>query len=257
MRSLVYKWININQVNRCLLCLGSAAGSPDCICPPCLDDLPWLGPACRQCALPLSAEGLLCGKCQQRPPAFSQVIAPLHYRFPIDSLIPAFKHQHRLTWGRLLVRLLQQAIIHHYRDRQLQLPDVVIPLPLHRSRQARRGFNQAMELARPIARALDIPLDYRNLLRRRATTAQQGLDARARQRNLRDAFICRHPARLAGRHLALVDDVMTTGTTVNEASRTLLQAGAASVTVWCVARVDAPDNPTVTETDGPAERQLG
>ncbi|NLB99881.1 MAG: ComF family protein, partial [Pseudomonas formosensis] len=91
MKTLVYKWININQINRCLLCLGSAAGAPDCICPPCLDDLPWLGPACRQCALPLSAEGLLCGKCQQRPPAFSQVIAPLRYRFPIDSLIPAFK----------------------------------------------------------------------------------------------------------------------------------------------------------------------
>src|SRR5690606_15022530 len=87
----------------------------------------------------------------------SQVIAPLRYSFPVDSLIPAFKHQHRLTWGRLLARLLQQAVIHHYRDRQLQLPDAVIPLPLHRSRQARRGFNQAMELARPIAGAPPLP----------------------------------------------------------------------------------------------------
>lgn len=236
MKNKVYSWLHFNQINRCLLCLGNAAGIAECICPACLDDLPWLSNACRQCALPLQAADLLCGQCQQSPPAFSQVIAPFRYSFPLDSLIPAFKHQHKLTYGRLMAHMLRQAVEHHYQDRQQALPDLVLPLPLHPSRQARRGFNQALELARPIARQLGIPLDRGNLMRRRATTSQQGLDAQQRRNNLQDAFICRHPGQLRGKHLALLDDVVTTGTTVNEASRTLLAAGAASVSIWCIAR---------------------
>lgn len=232
----VYSWLYFNQANRCLLCLGSAAGIPECICPPCLADLPWLGSACRQCALPLPYDDMLCGQCQQKPPAFSQVIAPFRYSFPLDSLIPAFKHQHKLTYGRLMARLLLQAIEHHYAERQQVLPDLVIPLPLHRTRQAQRGYNQALELARPVARQLGVPLDRRNLVRQRATTSQQGLDARERRRNLDGAFACRYPELLAGKDIALLDDVVTTGTTVNEASRTLLKAGAASVSIWCIAR---------------------
>ena len=232
----VYNWLSFNQVNRCLLCLGNAAGIAECICTPCLNDLPWLGSACRQCALPLPEENMLCGQCQQNPPAFSQVIAPFRYGFPLDSLIPAFKYQHKLTYGRLMARLMLQAIVHHYEERNQALPDRVIPLPLHRARQAQRGYNQALGLARPIARQLAVPLDRRNLIRQRATTAQQGLDAQQRRVNLQGAFICRDPAALEGRHIALVDDVVTTGTTVNEASRTLMAAGAASVSIWCIAR---------------------
>lgn len=236
MISKVYNWLSFNQINRCLLCLGSAAGIAECICAACLDDLPWLGSACCQCALPLPNEDMLCGQCQQSPPAFSQVVAPFRYAFPLDSLIPAFKYQHKLTYGRLLARLLQQAIIHYYQERQQALPDLILPLPLHRARQAQRGYNQALELARPIARQLAVPLDRRNLTRQRATTAQQGLDAQQRRHNLQDAFRCRYPERLLDKHIALVDDVVTTGTTVNEASRTLLAAGAASVSIWCIAR---------------------
>lgn len=236
MISKVYNWLSFNQINRCLLCLGSAAGIAECICPACLDDLPWLGSACRQCALPLPSEDMLCGQCQQNPPAFSQVVAPFRYAFPLDSLIPAFKYQHKLTYGRLLARLLQQAIVHCYHERQQALPDLILPLPLHRARQAQRGYNQALELARPIARQLAVPLDRRNLTRQRATTAQQGLNAQERRHNLQGAFRCRYPERLLDKHIALVDDVVTTGTTVNEASRTLLAAGAASVSIWCIAR---------------------
>ena len=106
-------------------------------------------------------------------------------------------------------------------------------------RQAKRGFNQAMELARPLARRLTIPVEHGVLLRQRATQAQHGLDARARRRNLKDAFVCSKPERILGKHIALVEDVVTTGTTAREASRVLLDAGAASVSVWCVARTDA------------------
>ena len=236
MRTKVYNWLRFNQINRCLLCLGCAAGIAECICPACLDDLPWLGSACRQCALPLPETDMLCGPCQLSPPAFSQVIAPFRYHFPLDSLIPAFKYQHKLTYGRLMAHLLLQAVEHHYQEHEQALPDLILPLPLHRARQAQRGYNQALELARPIARRLALPLDRRNLIRRRATTSQQGLNAQQRRHNLHDAFICRHPEQLHGKHLALLDDVVTTGTTVNEASRTLLAAGAASVSIWCIAR---------------------
>lgn len=179
---------------------------------------------------------MLCDQCQLHPPAFSQVVSPFCYSFPLDSLIPAFKYQHKLTYGRLMARLLLQAVEHHYQERQQALPDLIIPLPLHRARQAQRGYNQALELARPIARQLAVPLDRRNLIRQRATTSQQGLDAQQRRRNLDDAFICRYPKHLAKKHIALLDDVVTTGTTANEASRTLLAAGAASVSIWCIAR---------------------
>ena len=236
----VYIRLLFNQFNRCLLCLGNASGIPECICVACTNDLPWLGSACRQCALPLPNEDMLCGQCQQQPPAFSQIIAPFRYEFPLDSLIPAFKYQHKLTYGRLLAHLLHQTVVYQYAERQLQLPDLVIPLPLHRKRQAQRGYNQALELARPVARQLGITLDHRNLIRQRATTPQQGLKASARRRNLQGAFVCRAPEQLQGKHIALVDDVVTTGATVNEASRTLLQAGAASVSIWCVART--PDS---------------
>lgn len=236
MKNKVYKWLSFDQINRCLLCLGSAAGIAECICTACLNDLPWLGSACRQCALPLPREDSLCGQCQRKPPAFSQVIAPFRYCFPLDSLIPAFKYQHKLTYGRLMARLLLQAIAHHYEEHNQALPQLILPLPLHRARQAQRGYNQALELARPIARHLAVPLDRRNLMRQRATTSQQGLDAQQRRSNLQGAFACRNPEQLVGRHLALVDDVVTTGTTVNEASRTLLDAGAASVSIWCIAR---------------------
>ena len=227
-----------NQINRCLLCLGRATGLPDCLCIRCLEDLPWLGTACRRCALPLPEAGQLCGQCQQRPPAFTQIIAPFVYAFPLDSLIPAFKYHQQLIYGRLLARLLSQAVSHYYQEHQQAWPDVLLPMPLHRIRQAQRGYNQAFELARPIARQLGLPLDRSNLRRRRATGAQQGLDAQSRRHNLQQAFSCRHPERLIDQHVALIDDVVTTGSTADEASRTLLDAGAASVSIWCVARTD-------------------
>ncbi|MEJ6655901.1 MAG: ComF family protein [Pseudomonas sp.] len=236
MNNKVYNWLNIDQFNRCLLCLGSAAGIPECLCHGCLSDLPWLGSACRQCALPMPFPDQLCGQCQHNQPAFSHVVTPFRYTFPLDSLIPSFKYHQQLTYGRLLARLLHQAVAHHYQERQQTLPDLLIPMPLHRVRQAQRGYNQALELARPIARLLNLPLDRHSLVRQRPTAPQQGLDAPARRQNLQNAFACRHPERIAGKHLALIDDVVTTGTTVNEASRILLDAGALSVSIWCVAR---------------------
>lgn len=236
--SKVYKWLISNHVTSCLLCLGYGVHSRLGVCEACRVDLPWLGLHCRQCALPLSFADGLCGECMKSRPPFNQIVAPFLYSFPVDSLILAFKHHHQLTYGRMLALLLLDAVRFHYQEQQQAFPDCLIAMPLHRARLAKRGFNQALELARPLARQLSIPLEHGVLLRQRATQAQQGLDARARRANLKKAFICRNPGKIANKHVALIDDVVTTATTVNEASRILLDAGAASVSVWCVARTD-------------------
>ncbi|MFN3579428.1 MAG: ComF family protein [Pseudomonas sp.] len=232
----VYEWLNNNQSEQCLLCLSRGHSFSHGICAACHRDLPWLQQHCRQCAIPLALEDALCGQCQQHPPAFSQVVVPFTYRFPLDSLIPAFKHHHQLTFGRLLSRLLIDHVTHHYEERQQALPDALVAMPLHPRRQAERGFNQAQELARPMTKALGCPILGDALARTRATPAQQGLSASVRKRSVQDAFACPRPEQVADKHLALIDDVLTTGATADAASRTLLAAGAASVSIWCIAR---------------------
>lgn len=232
----VYKWLRFNQSGRCLLCLGHGPQTRRGLCDACHADLPWLDTQCRRCALPLPSEGQLCGDCQKQPPAFAQVVCPLVYRFPIDSLVPAFKYHDQLIYGRAMAHLLAEAVQFHYSEHDQSLPDRVIPMPLHPTRQARRGFNQAQELAGPVTRHLQLALCRRSLQRVRHTDAQQGLSASDRKRNLANAFRCPPSAPVSGLHLALVDDVVTTGATADAASRVLIEAGAASVSVWCVAR---------------------
>jgi len=232
----VYKWLKNNHSFHCLLCLSRGKHGSAGICEGCLADLPWYASRCRQCALPMPIADSRCGRCQRDSPAFAQVVTPFLYRFPVDSLVLAFKYHHQLTYGKLLGLMLLDAVRFHYQEHHQTLPDCLVPMPLHRSRQAKRGYNQALELARPLLKPLAIPLELNNLIRERATQAQQGLDAQARRQNLQGAFRCRFPERIRNRHVALVDDVMTTGTTADEASRTLLDAGAASVSIWCVAR---------------------
>lgn len=232
----VYNWLNNNHPSHCLLCLSASSATQHGLCEPCHRELPWLGNRCRQCALPLPFAGQLCGQCQQHPPAYSQVISPFLYRFPLDSLIPAFKYHSQLIYGRLLAHLLADYVAYAYQEHNHALPDALVPMPLHRKRQAQRGFNQALELARPMARALNCPLLSRTLKRVQATHAQQGLSAQQRKNNLKGAFACSGPETVAGRHLALIDDVLTTGASADEATRTLLEAGAKSVSIWCVAR---------------------
>ncbi len=146
-------------------------------------------------------------------------------------MIAAYKYRRRLSYGRSLALLMAEQLIHAYADGTL--PELVTAVPLHRWRLIRRGFNQSELVARLLASELRLP--YRALLQRtRATPAQQSLDARQRRSNLNRAFHC--PAPLDGQCIALVDDVITTGATANEISRTLLAAGAGAVHVWCLAR---------------------
>lgn len=233
---MVYKWLLIEQ--SCLLC-----DQPDDagrnICLPCEADLPWLGHHCPQCALPMPQSQLVCGACLKRPPAFARVEVPWRYAFPVDNLITRFKHQAQWPIGRLLAGLLSQHL-HNAFGNGLARPDLLLPVPLARVRQRQRGFNQAQMLARWLSETLVLPMRDDLLLRCRETTAQQGLDAAERKRNLRNAFALQSGADLRGQHLALVDDVLTTGTTADAIARLLLRAGAATVDVYCLARTPRP-----------------
>jgi len=232
----VYNWLKSEQF--CLLCDERAEPRLP-LCPSCETELPWLGPHCAICALPLPAAGLICGACQKRPPAFARVEAPWRYAFPVDTLITRFKHQAKWPLGRLLGELLAGHLQHAFAE-GLPRPDCLLPVPLADGRLRRRGFNQAAMLARWLARPLRLPVDEELLRRPRDTPAQQQLDADARRRNLRRAFALAEPPRVAGRHLALVDDVLTTGATAEALARLLRRAGAARVDVYCLARTPKP-----------------
>lgn len=219
---------------RCLVCDGAGQPHRD-LCVACNSELPWNEPACARCALPLPTHAARCGDCQVAPPAFERCIAPLRYEAPLDRLLPRFKFHAGLAQGRLLAQLLLERIDTVELREHI---DVVLALPLHRSRLGRRGYNQALELARPIAKALARPLRNDLLQRTRATLAQTDLDAAARRRNVRGAFGAA-PGTLQGQRVLLVDDVITTGATASEAARVLLGAGASRVWMLAAARVDA------------------
>ena len=232
----VYNWLKIKH--SCSLCDQFVEGRHT-LCTECEAELPWLGSHCQVCAIPLPVSGITCGQCLKRPPAFSRVEAPWRYDFPIDTLINRFKHQARWPIGRLLGELLARHLSHAHAE-GLPRPDVLLPVPLSAKRQRQRGFNQAQLLARILASELQLQLQENWLLRSSDGPAQQKLDAAARRRNLRNAFSLSPRCAVQGLHVALVDDVLTTGATAEQLARLLKRAGACRVDVYCLARTPAP-----------------
>ena len=182
-----------------------------------------------RCALPLPQAGH-CGHCLQAPPPLDQVHAVFDYAFPLDRLLPRLKFHRDFAAGRVLAQCMVDRLA------SLPRPEALIPIPLHRARLRRRGYDQALELARPIGLALRLPLLGNALQRSKATTAQSRLDADARQRNLRGAFVVATDASLPA-HVVLLDDVMTTGATLHAAACVLHRAGVQRVDAWVCARV--------------------
>ena len=220
----------------CLACglAGDPARDRD-LCPACHAALPWQAKACRRCALPLPAgeTASICGACLCRPEApLTHVHAAFDYAAPLDRLLPRFKFNQSLACGRLASALMADALQRQAPDR----PDALLPIPLHRERLRMRGYDQALELARPLACRLGLPILSGQLARRRATQAQSRLDKADRRANLRDAFHVRPGCTLPA-HVALVDDVMTTGATLEAAARCLHAAGVRRVDAWVCARV--------------------
>jgi ComF family protein len=191
---------------------------------------------CRLCAVPLSTPGdTICGACLSLPPAFDATIAACDYSVPLDEIVLSFKFGHRLALAPMMAEVLcDKAMLH----RDHPMPTLLTAVPLGPRRLAERGFNQALELAKPLSRRLGVPLVPRLLVRQRETGAQALLHPDERHKNVRHAFI---PAAavldsLAGAHVGVVDDVMTTGETLNEIAATLKRFGASRVTNYVFAR---------------------
>lgn len=214
--------------SRCLCCEDPGLDGLD-LCAACEAGLPVNASACRGCAVPLPETGL-CGGCLTGRSSLAEVQAPFVYAAPLDRLLPRLKFAGDLAAGRLVSQLMAM----HLRD--VPRPQALVPLPLHRARLRRRGFDQALELARPLGRALDLPVLDGALVRQRATLEQSTLSAIGRRRNVRGAFAV-YPNLPLPAHVALVDDVMTTGATLRAAAAALRKAGVARVDAWVAARV--------------------
>jgi ComF family protein len=229
----VYKWLrfvrNALYPSHCVLCGGKGESGLD-LCRGCLAELPRLTQACRRCGAPLGIAAALCGPCSRRPPSFARSHIPFRYEAPLDHLLQQLKFHQNLHLAPLLATLMAEAI----GKREAPLPQYLLPVPLHPQRLRERGYNQALELARPLSRLLGIPLAPRLCRRRHPTLPQTSLKGKERRRNLRGAFVAF--GRGMPRHLAIVDDVVTTGATVEELARTLRRAGVEEVEVWACAR---------------------
>ncbi|MDG4552436.1 MAG: ComF family protein [Candidatus Contendobacter sp.] len=218
----------------CLLCGATGMGGLD-LCAGCLGDLPRNLAACPRCAAPLPVAGTgPCARCRAQPPDFDRAVVPFRYQTPVDFMITRLKFNGRLANARLLGELFAAALA----ERGDPAPDCIVPVPLHPRRLRERGFNQALELARPVARRLGIPLRIDGLRRVRHTLPQVRLDARQRQTNPLGAFARGAP--LPGARVALMDDVVTTASTMGECARVLRTGGVTDIAIWAIGRTGGP-----------------
>jgi ComF family protein len=224
--SILVQWL---FPRRCCFCR-KLLTEPQALCETCRQALPWNHRACQRCALPLETDSRQCGACLTRPPAFVRCIAPFRYQPPISTAIIQLKFHEQLRYAPVLAQLLAEAV----RQQDEALPECLIPIPLHTQRLRQRGFNQAVEIAKPLGKALNIPILRNHCYRRKNTLPQSQLSAPARRRNMRAAFDLRRPLRV--QHVAIIDDVMTTGQTAQIFSRMLSDAGVKRIQIWCCAR---------------------
>jgi ComF family protein len=248
----------------CALC---GARSRDALCPGCARCLADPATRCPQCGIPVEAGAeasrkesreislevgarvgtafsdsdrnafrTVCGRCIARAPAFDTTVCVADYVEPADSLAIALKFHGQLALATLFGSVLAARI----QEQQRPLPDIIVPVPLSSARLASRGYNQAWEIARVTARRIRRPAQAQCLVRTRDTRAQSGLRGADRWRNMRRAFVVAHPERVRGAHVGLVDDVMTSGATLDAAARALKRAGAVRVTVFAVLRTPTP-----------------
>lgn len=208
----------------CFLC--GATSRNGMWCAACDTNLPYLTLACCPiCALPTPG-GTTCGHCLLQIPHFNRTVAVFAYTFPLNKLVQALKHHEKLVLANdLAEKLIQRVAVR---------PDCLVAMPLHPLRLRARGFNQSLELARHAGRKMKIPLLQDACQRRRDTPPQTALSRKERGQNVQQAFLCTQD--FSGKHVAIVDDVMTSGASLNEMARTLRQAGACEISAWVIAR---------------------
>jgi ComF family protein len=192
---------------------------------------------CILCNLPSDVAQDLCNTCRSKlpwrePSLDNNAIIPFNYEYPINHLITGLKFNHNLIYARILTDLMLQTLTKHYQDKPL--PKLIIPVPLHKKRLRERGFNQALELAKPIAKQLSIPIDFNSCQRTTNTEPQSLIPAKQRHKNIKNAFTV--TKKISANHIAIIDDVTTTGSTLDELTITLQQAGMKEIDTWCCAK---------------------
>lgn len=217
------KLIELLYPPHCIVCLEQGEKF---LCADCQASLRMIENPCVVCGTSLLVPGKTCGACLKKPPAYDQVLTLYQYDGVVAKYISHLKFYRDLFYADLFAELMGQKLT--------ELPDVIIPVPLHRRRLFKRGFNQSLEIARRIGELLNVEVDYQSCRRIRHTKAQSELPAKDRLKNVRDAFAVNENFR--AKSVAIVDDVMTTGNTVNELAKVLRKVGVKEVLVWCVAR---------------------
>ena len=224
----------------CIACRGRVGHQESDICSECIDEMPRNEHCCPRCAVPLASDysngnhpnGVICGRCIKQPPAFDYSYSLFRYEGTIVSLIHQLKFSQKIGHARSLGALLAEDSAEYVKKNGL--PDSLLPVPLHRRRLRQRGFNQSAELARLLASRWSCPVMFDEIERGRKTDSQTGLDAKQRKKNIRGAFIL--ASEVTFEHVLIIDDVVTTGSTVNELARLLKKAGVKRVGILSVAR---------------------
>jgi ComF family protein len=215
----------------CILC-GQTADLPVELCTPCKKSLLGDVNRCVRCGLELSFGEKTCGKCLNRAPVFDRCESVLGYTLEAGQLIRQLKYNQKTSVAHVMAYLLAEYLQSH---REI-LPEVIIPMPIHRNRLYRRGFNQTMEIAKYLGIILDIPVDYKCCQRTKQVESQTNLTVFGRRNNIKGVF--RMIKDVDYKHVAILDDVVTTGATVDELTRVLKSAGIKTVEVWCCVRTE-------------------
>lgn len=219
-------WLN----QTCLLCASHDGGTLG-LCEPCLHNLPWhTVPQCPQCGL--ISNGLVCGSCLSAPPSFNATKVLFTYDYPVDRLLQHYKYSETLHLANTFAALLTDRMLNNNAT-DIKI-DLIVPMPMHPTRLKERGFNQALEIARLMSKNMQIKLDYTCCQRIKHTPSQASLPLKERIKNIRGAFACQQ--NMQGLNIAILDDVMTTGASLNELAKTLKHAGAAHIECWAIAR---------------------
>ena len=226
--TIVKTLANIFLPHYCLLC--KLEPTTFGLCTACESNLPWQLISCPKCATAMTA-ATICGRCLTHDFAYDRIIAPLRYESTLRYLITQLKFHQQLACAHLFSTLIIKAL---QRDQNLIKPEILLAVPLHAQRSCHRGFNQALEIAKPLAAALKIPIQRNLLYKKQASLPQSDLNFKQRETNLNNVFALRYPIKYS--HVGLVDDVVTTGSTVNEIAKLLKTHGVERVSVFAVAR---------------------
>ena len=216
----------------CFLCESPTQTSLQ-LCETCFQQLPDITNPCKMCGAPIdeNMSSFLCGQCLKTPKHYQESYIPMHYAFPIDHFIQQLKFKNKLNHLPLLSKILINYIADYH---PTPLPEYLVPVPLHSSRIFQRGFNQATEIAKIVGKHFHIGYDTHRLQRILATDAQANLSAKMREKNVSHAF--KTDCFPDFKHIAIIDDVVTTGSTVNAVAATLHAAGVKHIEVWAIAR---------------------